>query len=132
MTDGKKPAPPKVLGKRGRALWRELHELLEFDTHETALVLEACRSVDTIDNLQAVIDADGYTTVGSMGQTVVHPAIAELRQQQQGLVRLLSSLNISAALEGETGAVGMARAISSQATAAANARWSKSKKARGA
>ena len=132
MPDEKSPTPPRVLGKRGRALWRELHEQLEFDAHESAIVLEACRTVDAIDALQAAIDADGYMSTGSMGQTVVHPAVAELRQQQASLARLLTTLNLGAALEGQSGAVGMSRAISAQASAAANARWAKSKRARGA
>ncbi|KAA9154220.1 hypothetical protein F6B41_02780 [Microbacterium lushaniae] len=132
MTDSRKPAPPKGLGKRGRALWRDLHDQLEYDAHESTIVLEACRTVDAIDNLQAVIDRDGYTIAGSTGQTVVHPAVAELRQQQAGLTRLLTALNLSAALEGQAGAVALSRAVSAQATAAANARWSRSKGARGA
>ena len=132
MTDDTDPAPPEVLRERGAALWRDLHESLEFDVHETPVVLEACRTADAIDELAAVIDRDGYMSTGSAGQAIVHPAVSELRQQQQNLIRLLTTLNIDAALEGASGAVGLSRAISAQASAAANARWQKSKAARGA
>ncbi|MBO0979896.1 P27 family phage terminase small subunit [Microbacterium sp. SD291] len=123
---------PSELKKRGRALWAELHERLEFDPHEDELVLEVCRAVDTIDALAETIEQDGVTSTGSMGQTVVHPAIPELRQQQAGLSRLVATLNLSDAMDGSNGQVALSRAISSQAQAAANARWAKSKRARGA
>ena len=131
MTESRKPRPPRELGRRGRVLWRELHEVLEYESHETVIVVEACRTVDAIGELAAALETDGYMTSGSTGQRVVHPAVAELRQQQQSLVRLLTSLNLDAALAGG-GQVGLARAISSQASTAANARWAKSKRARGA
>lgn len=127
-----RPRAPRVLGERGRELWRELHETLEYDAHESAVVLEACRTVDAIDSLSAIIASAGYMAAGSTGQAVVHPAVAELRQQQASFSRLLTSLNLSAALDGQAGAVGMARAVSTQASVAANARWSKSRGARGA
>ncbi len=132
MTTARKPSPPRVLARRGRALWRALHADLEFDAHESEIVLEACRTADTIDQLQAAVDEQGVTALGSMGQTIVHPAVAEIRQQQASLSRLLTTLNLNAALEGQTGDVAMQRAISAQASAAANARWARSKGARGA
>ncbi len=127
MEPNENPSPPKGLRRRGRALWRVLHERLEYDPHEAELVLETCRTVDAIESLQSVIDRDGYTVAGSTGQTIVHPAVAELRQQQVGLTRLLTTLNLTAALEGTAGAVGLSRATSDQASAAANARWSRSR-----
>jgi hypothetical protein len=132
MTEAKKPSPPRGLSRRGRSLWRQLHADLEYDPHETEVVLEACRTADAIDELHAVIARDGYTIAGSTGQTVVHPAVAELRQQQASLSRLLAGLNLSAAFEGEAGGVAQARTISAQAAAASNARWAKSRKARSA
>ncbi len=65
MSDTKTPLPPRLLGVRGRKLWRELHAVYEFDTHEAAIVLEACRLVGTIDALQAAIDDLGVIVTGS-------------------------------------------------------------------
>lgn len=125
-------SPPSGLAKRGRALWRALHASIEYEDHEELLVLETCRTVDMIDELAAVIAGEGVTSTGSTGQKVVHPAVPELRQQQAALTRLVTALNLSDVLDGQSGDVGLSRLISSQASAAANARWAKSKRARGA
>lgn len=130
MTTSESPPVPAVLKHRGRDLWAALHERLEYEPHEQQIVLEACRTADHIDELQAVLDEDGFTSTGSTGQTVVHPAVAELRQQQAGLARLLGALNLGAVLEGQAGAVAMQNAVTTAAQAAANARWAKRKGAR--
>lgn len=121
-------AVPKVLKRRGRGLWRDLVKKYEFDEHEVPVLLEACRALDRIDALEDAIDSDGLMIGGSTGQRVLHPAVPELRQQQATLARLLTQLNLNAA----EGAVAMSRQISSAAQAAANARWARSKAARGA
>lgn len=128
--NAKKPSPPVVLSTRGRKLWRDLHAVFEFDAHETAVVIEACRLLDTIDSLQAAITTDGVMLTGSQGQLVVNGAVAELRQQQLALTRLLTALNLDAATAGGNG-VAMQREISSKAKKAADARWSRSKAVRG-
>lgn len=132
MMDDVKPPPPEELGERGQALWGDLNRDLEFDDHELALLLETCRTVDVIESLAKAVRDDGVLSSGSTGQKVIHPAVPELRQQQAALSRLVMALNLSDALRGTVGAVGAARAISSQAQAAANARWRRSKRARGA
>ncbi len=120
--------PPKILGTRGRKQWRDLHAVYEFDSHETALVLEMCRMLDTIDGLQGAVTDLGIMVTGSQGQPVVNGAVAELRQQQLALARLLTILNLDA-VEGD---VGLQREISAKAKRAAEARWSRSKEVRGA
>ncbi|WP_068483469.1 hypothetical protein [Pseudoclavibacter helvolus] len=128
MSEVQVPEPPGVLRDRGSELWRNLHATLEFDLHETVVLIEACRTLDRIDGLQTVLDRDGLTTTGSTGQTIVHPAVAEQRQQQASLARLVSQLNLGSAIEG--GAAAMSRQISEAAKSAANARWQKSRSAR--
>lgn len=123
-----RPKTPAGLKGRGGRLWRELHESLEFDRHEAELVLEACRTVNRIDELQAKIDEYGTMTTGSAGQQVVNPAISEQRQQQAALARLFTLLNLPA--EGSSPA-DQVRTISLQAKRAAEARWNKTKAARG-
>lgn len=119
---------PKVLKRRGRGLWRDLMAKYEFDEHEVPVLLESCRAVDRIDALEEAIARDGLMISGSTGQSVLHPAVAELRQQQAALARLLTQLNLDAA----EGGVAMSRQVSSAAQAAANARWARSRAARGA
>ena len=118
---------PQVLEKRGRQAWKSLSEKYEFDAHEREVLLEFCRVLDRIDSLSGRVDSDGVMISGSQGQLVLHPAVAEIRQQQQAAGRLLLQLDLPDA-EGD---VALSRQISSQAQAAANARWQRSKRARG-
>ncbi|WP_282826952.1 P27 family phage terminase small subunit [Gulosibacter sediminis] len=121
-----KPKTPAGLRGRGGRLWRDLHADLEFDVHETELVLELCRTVNRIDELQATIDEHGTMVAGSTGQLIVNPAIAEQRQQQATLARLVTLLNLPSEDAGQ-----QAQMISLQAKRAAEARWAKSKAVRG-
>jgi hypothetical protein len=61
---------------------------------ETEVLLEACRTLDLIDALEAAIARDGEVIPGSKGQQVVHPAIGELRQQQVTFARLSGLLHL--------------------------------------
>lgn len=97
----KVPPPPKGLGRRGRAFWKELQGELEFDAAATQTLVEACRTLDRLEELDAVIAAEGVTSTGSMGQTVVHPAVAEARQMQAGWSRLVTALDLPASEEEE-------------------------------
>ena len=89
----KAPRPPTGLRTSGRALWRAVLSDYELDEHETALLREACRTVDSIDALQVVLDLDGVMSESSQGIRT-HPALAELRQQRVTFARLLTALRI--------------------------------------
>ncbi len=94
------PRPPAGLAASGRELWRAVLRAYELSHHERVMLREACRTVDSIDRLQALLDAEGYTATTSQG-TRVHPALAELRQQRIALARLYAALQIP--LDDETG-----------------------------
>ena len=113
------------LKARGLGLWTQLHDTYEFDPQETNLVVEVCRTLDTIDTLAASIEKDGTMVLGSQGQMVLNSAVAELRQQQAAYARLVTMLNLNAAESGSA----LLTATSASASAAANARWSKVKRA---
>ncbi|RZS58975.1 hypothetical protein EV141_0188 [Microcella putealis] len=85
---------PQGLNARGSIFWEEIHDDLEFDARDAAIVLEACRVLDVIDELTAAVDRDGVMTVGSTGQPVVHPGVAEIRMQQATFARLMGSLKL--------------------------------------
>lgn len=116
-------ASSRGLKVRGRALWKSLHEDYEFDSHEETLVFETCRVVDVIADLADSVSSDGLMIVGSMGQKVLNPAVAEMRQQQMALSRLVGMLNLGSADTGS--AAQMITATSLSAKRAAEARWSK-------
>lgn len=92
------PAEP-MLGPRGRALWRELTEEGPLPPLAAALALEACRTVDRLDRLDALLrgqdaewlrlqrDEHSGTTV-----VVVDRALSEARQQAAALNQLVGGL----------------------------------------
>lgn len=109
---------PSGLKTRGEALWRSVMAGLEGEEYDRAMVMEMCRTADVIDGLAEVLERDGLTTHGSAGQVVVHPAVSEMRQQQQSFSRLLSQLNLETV---DVGAMLTPRQAS--AKAAAVKRW---------
>jgi hypothetical protein len=88
------PPVPEGLGARGAEFWREIHGVARFEPNDTALVMEACRTLDVIDALASAIATDGLFTKGSMGQDVLNPAVAELRQQQAAFGRLIGLVSL--------------------------------------
>jgi hypothetical protein len=92
---------------------------LEFDARETDLLIEVCRTLDTIDGLAAVIARDGLMLVGSQGQMVLNAAVGELRQQQAAYARLCAQLDIDSAEVGSS----MRSPRAASASATAKRRW---------
>lgn len=85
---------PRGLGTRGRKFWRDTWAEFELSDAETVILEEACRTIDRLDGLDETIKKDGMTTTGSAGQTIVHPAVQEARQQQLTLHRLIAALGL--------------------------------------
>ncbi|MHA3723463.1 hypothetical protein ACXR2T_06250 [Leucobacter sp. HY1910] len=94
--DGEPVPPPEYLGVRGAAFWVAQQAAYEWDEHDSQVLVEACRTLDTIDALAAAIEHDGVMLAGSQGQPVLNGAVAELRQQQTSLARLLAALDLDA------------------------------------
>jgi P27 family predicted phage terminase small subunit len=86
--------PPTRLSKRARDLWKELSPEIGTEPQRLELLTEACRALTRVDQLDRVIAKDGITSRGSTGQTVVHPAIAEQRQQQAAYASLMERLKL--------------------------------------
>lgn len=112
-------APPDGLGERGRTLWDAITSEVEFRADERPILEDACRATDRIVEMRAAMESAAIVTKGSMGQTVVHPLIAEIRAHEAHVSQLLSKLKISDAAE-PTGSVS---ARSTKAREAANAKW---------
>lgn len=90
----KKPNPPSGTGRSGRRLWRSIVAVYELNEHELALLRQAARTADVVDDLQAVVDREGALTTTRLGETKAHPALVELRQQRLVLARLLAALRL--------------------------------------
>jgi hypothetical protein len=97
--------------------------LSEFDSSspaDSALLDAACSTLDLIARLETRVEDDGLMITGSKDQLVVHPAVAELRQQRAALARLLSVLGLDGGDNPQT--------HSQRQRAAANARYRKGAK----
>ncbi|MFJ2534774.1 hypothetical protein [Microbacterium maritypicum] len=94
MEENETELPPDGLGPRGLAYWEALTGPMVFSVSEREYLIEACRTLDRIDDLSAQVKTDGAVIAGSMGQKILHPAIAEVRMLQASFLRLVGALNL--------------------------------------
>lgn len=87
------PSAPKGLKSGGKRLWSAVTGDYELAEHEQSVLLEACRTVDALEDLQAIIRTEGVTNVSPQGVRA-HPALVEARQQRVTLAKLVASLRI--------------------------------------
>ncbi|MEJ7831922.1 MAG: hypothetical protein WKF79_03340 [Nocardioides sp.] len=99
-TTNKQAEPPKGTKTSGRRLWNDVLGKYDLEEHEEALLREAVRTVDLLDALAALVEAEGLMVEGSHG-TKVHPAIVEARQLRIALARVLAALRLPAGEEGD-------------------------------
>lgn len=116
--------PPAELGKDGRALWRRVTSDVpadwELDSRDLTSLAVACHATDRAMQLEKCVSADGPMVVGSTGQPVVHPAIAEIRQQRALAAQLVGKVEVEPPAA-KTG--GMNRRQRSQLADARGKRW---------
>jgi hypothetical protein len=82
-------------------LWRDLHAMAAFDPAQAVLVEEACRMVDRLDRLDAILRGERATLVeivfghdGEPLRLAVDGVLAEARQQANVLKQLLTALRL--------------------------------------
>lgn len=90
---------PGGLSEGGTALWEGLIKGRTFDAPTAALVLNACRVADRLDELTAEINGD-LTVMNDKGDVAANPLITEHRQQLMVLRQVLTTLGL-----GKLGAV---------------------------
>ncbi len=84
---------PVGAGPAGRRLWSSVIEDYDLDEHETALLVEAVRTLDLLADLEVVIKRDGPLVDSPQGLKA-HPAVVEARQQRIVFARLLAALRL--------------------------------------
>lgn len=84
---------PSNLKNGGRKLWKSVTDDYELGQHELTILLEASRTVDALEDLEAIVRKEGVTAVTPQGVRA-HPALVELRQQRVTLAKLVASLRI--------------------------------------
>ncbi len=113
-----KPAEPQGLDRDGATLWRDVVSKYELRVDELRVLESACRAADRVTKMRALLDESPLLTVGSTGQTVVHPLVAEIRAHEAQLAAPVGKLK----LPDEQGAA-PTESRSTQARAAAQSRW---------
>lgn len=89
MTSKRAPSAPAGTGLNGKKLWVAVVGDFDLDEHETALLREAVRAIDLLDELAAAIKKDGAMVAGKL-----HPAVVEARQGRIVLARMLAALRL--------------------------------------
>lgn len=59
-----------------------------------AILEQACRTRAEIDRLEAAMEGQPYTVLGSAKQVQVHPLVSEARFQRKALAELLSRIGL--------------------------------------
>ena len=90
------PRAPTGLAKAGKDLWKSMHAVFDFEDEpdKLAILEQACRTRDEIDRLEAAMEGQPYTVLGSAKQVQVHPLVSEARFQRKTLAELLSRLGL--------------------------------------
>lgn len=98
------------MGPRGRRLWAALCERVDGE-HGRALLTEACRTADRLDRLDALLVGDESAwfrlrsdASAKMVEVVIDAALAEARQQAMTFQRLIASLPMGVAGDGDADA----------------------------
>lgn len=86
--------PPRGLQTAGKRLWRSVADDYELDAHEGALLLQAARTVDRLDEIAEALAAAPLTVTNFKGDPIAHPLLVEQRLQSITLSRLLASLRL--------------------------------------
>jgi hypothetical protein len=93
-------APPEGLGAEALALWASVVDDYTLEEHERTLLVQAVRTVDLLEKLDAEVRRDGPLVESPQGRKA-HPAATEARQQRIALARLLAALRLPAGEDGE-------------------------------
>ena len=70
------------------------NEACESGEAALALLLEAARTLDVLEQLAAVVDRDGVMVTNARGEAQTHPAVVEGRQQRLALARIIATLRL--------------------------------------
>lgn len=118
-----KPNVPEILGPAGSALWSEIVDRYDLRADELRTLEDACSASDMLADFSREWVNLGKPLIskGSMGQEVEHPLIGSIDKQRKARQQFLKQLHLPDD-EGKTSDSGDR---SSQARAAANARWSR-------
>lgn len=93
MTNTPTTPAPAELGPTGARLWASVTDAYDLEVFEQALLLQAARCADRLNELAAAAGREP-TVVTVKGDIAVNPAVTEGRAQSLVLARLLASLRL--------------------------------------
>lgn len=118
MGEASRPRAPVGLGAAGRRLWRAVTSDYELQPWELDSLTLACRQLDDVASLEALLAEQGLVVPGSKGQPRLSAVVSELRQARLAAARLLAEVGLPLDDEGRP-----ATPAARRAQRAAQARW---------
>jgi hypothetical protein len=88
------PLMPVDLRADGEALWLSVVSKYRLTDTEMVTLVNACRTMDTIADLQKSLDEYGVTIMQPSGRLAANPSASEIRQQRLTAARLIASLRL--------------------------------------
>ena len=85
---------PRGLRAGGKRFWSKVAEKYELNADEHEILLQACRTVDELDSINAALRTAEPLTAGPRGQLVANPLFAEARAHRAVLGRMLKALGL--------------------------------------
>jgi phage terminase small subunit len=125
VTSGNVPRPPDALRSSGRAFWRKITSVYDLSPAEVALLARACRTLDTLADIDRTLMREGLVVTGSTGQRRGHPLLGAMSELQRTLEVLIRGMALPMPDED------VGRRRSPQQTEAAQARWRKRREGTG-
>lgn len=122
---------PPGLGKGpGARLWKSVTTVYTLRPDELQVLEEACRETNLVSEMRLELQKADLLVKGSMGQTVVHPLVAELGKHRATVAALLRQLKLPDDPPGvaaaPTAVAGGATKNSDKGRAVAAGRWQRS------
>lgn len=86
-----KPRKPAGLDGSGLKFWNKVIEDFDLDHHEVELLAQLCRTLNRIDELDAIADREGLIIDSPHGKKA-HPATVEARQMRAVFTQMAKAL----------------------------------------
>lgn len=117
------PEAPQSLREDGLAFWNDVRANYELREDELVLLRAAARLIDELAVLEAALDEQGVTVVGSRGQPRTNPLLRDARDHRIALQRILGTVGGIGLSSAEEDPADSALARSSAGRRMAHVRW---------
>ena len=95
----KRTASRRGMGAAARRLYDVTLEQFELSAHEQILLREICKTIDIIEDLTKIVEAEGVMQQATFREVAVHPVLSQLRAQRLCLSKLVRDLRLPLGLE---------------------------------